>query len=120
MLFYFLPVINKKDINATVLLCNEENTAKMMEKKFYEWSGTAKRLEFCKIDSHIMEHGADFKDINGKDIMLEGVPYFIVFKKGAIVRTLQEADNYFKVKRLIDRFDQPEKKVRYRGSSFHF
>ena len=113
-------MIHKKDVNATVVLCNEENTAKMMEKKFYEWSGTAKRLDFCKINAHLMGHRGEFKDIHGADVIPEGVPYFIVFKKGAIVRTLHETDNYFKVKRLIDRYDKKEANIKYRGNSFHF
>ncbi len=36
-----------------------------MEKKFYEWSSTAKRLYFCKIDANRMSHGNEYKDIHG-------------------------------------------------------
>jgi len=89
-----------------------------MEKKFYEWSSTAKRLYFCKIDANRMSHGNEYKDINGDSgsylkekllfiitlfiirvlfiVVVDGVPNFVFFKKGAVVKTLCESVNYFK------------------------
>jgi hypothetical protein len=52
-----------------------------MEKKFYEWSSTAKRLYFCKIDANRMSNSNEYKDINGDsgNYLIKSFFYYNIF-----------------------------------------
>jgi hypothetical protein len=41
-------------------------------------------------------------------VTIDGVPTFIVFQKGNLIKSLLENDKYDKVKRLIDKYDKKQ------------